>query len=245
MQQDGLSRSPSQDRIIINSESARVMVTRSTSVRAVALDYNGTLSDDEDLLERIYLRVLAEAGAHIRGEQYREHLLGLPDAEMVVRGLQLGGVAAPTAAICRRVLAARYELYALAVERQPTISAAAVEFVRLAARRVPLAVVSGARRQEIEEGLQAAGIASDVAVIVAEEDAIRGKPDPEPYLMAFRALRRSLSDLRPEQVLGIEDAAPGIAAIRAAGMRNAGVRADIGADIVVPGLDARSIDLLV
>jgi HAD superfamily hydrolase (TIGR01509 family) len=204
----------------------------------VALDYNGTLSDDEALLEGVYLQVLADAGAPITSAAYRDHLLGLPDAEMVARGRRLGGLADPGAALCRRVLAQRRERYTAAVAAQPTISSEAIGFVRTLSRAVPLAVVSGAPREEVERGLRVAGIERQIAVVVAAEDVKRGKPDPEPYLTAHRLLGRVAASLTPQQVLGVEDSVPGVAAIHAAGMRSAAVAPGLGAEFVLRGLDA-------
>lgn len=51
-------------------------------------------------------------------------------------------------------------------------------------------------------------------ILVTAEDAQRGKPDPEAFLLAARRL-----GVRPEQCVVIEDAPVGIEAARAAGMR--------------------------
>jgi sugar-phosphatase len=55
-------------------------------------------------------------------------------------------------------------------------------------------------------------------VIVGEEDASRGKPDPEGFLLAAERL-----GVRREECMAIEDALEGIAAGKAAGMRCIGV----------------------
>lgn len=211
--------------------------------RAVALDYNGTLSDDEALLEAIYLEVLGEAGAPIGAAAYRAHLLGLADGDMVREGLRRGGVAEPDEDLCRRVLEARLARYAVAVADAPTVTADAAAFVRALAARLPVAVVSGAPRAEIEAGLRAAGLRDAVAVIVAAEDVARGKPAPDPYALAVAQLRRVLPGLEAGDVLAIEDAAAGITAARAAGLRCASVVHGIGADLVLHGLSERTAAL--
>jgi HAD superfamily hydrolase (TIGR01509 family) len=210
--------------------------TRGAAPRAVALDYNGTLSDDEALLEEIYLTVLADAGAPIDAAKYRAHLRGLTDSAVIREGLRLGGVATPGEQLCSRVLDARREKYAAAVERRPTISEEAVAFVRDLAAALPLAVVSGAPRSEVEAGLAVAGITADIAVLVTVEDVRCGKPDPEPYHLAVQRLRARVEDLAPEDVVAVEDAAPGIAAARAAGLRCASVVPGLGADLELAGL---------
>lgn len=97
----------------------------------------------------------------------------------------------------------------------------AVETVRrLAARGARLAVVSGASRVEIEDVVNALGIASCFAFIIGAEDYARGKPDPEPYAKAIAKFGVSAA-----ATIVLEDAAPGIASGRAAGARVVGIRA--------------------
>lgn len=213
--------------------------------RAIALDYNGTLSDDEALLEGIYLDVLAEAGAPIDAATYRAHLLGLPDHKMVLDGLRLGGMDAPPAEVCGRVLAARRERYRARVAHQPTISPDGAAFVRAIAKHMPVAVVSGAFRSEVEAGLAAAEIDAHIALIVAVEDVGRGKPDPDPYRFAVQGLRAHVADLAPREVLAIEDAAPGVASAEAAGLRTASLVPGIRAEVELAGLSTASAAQLV
>ena len=99
----------------------------------------------------------------------------------------------------------------------------AVELVtRLAAAEVPLAVASGASCVEVREALEGVGLTRYFPVALGAEDYTRGKPDPEPYLMAMDRLgvRQQAS-----RCLVVEDATPGILAGRAAGARVVGVRA--------------------
>ena len=93
--------------------------------------------------------------------------------------------------------------------------------MRHAAGRVPVAVVSGAYRREIEPVLRGAGLADVVGVIVAADDVARGKPDPEGYLRALEALGDGLS---PGDVVAFEDTEAGVASARAAGLRCLAVR---------------------
>src|SRR6185503_12697431 len=95
------------------------------------------------------------------------------------------------------------------------------EAVRYAAARVPVAVVSGAYRREIEPVLQHAALAERVTALVAADDVTRGKPDPEGYVRALAALGDGLV---PPDVVAFEDTEAGVAAARAAGLRCLGVR---------------------
>lgn len=78
------------------------------------------------------------------------------------------------------------------------------------------AVVTSATRRLAEARLDAVGILPKT--LVAADDITRGKPDPEPYLLAARAL-----GVDPEHCVVFEDAPAGLAAGRAAGMTTVGV----------------------
>jgi sugar-phosphatase len=86
--------------------------------------------------------------------------------------------------------------------------------------------------------LRAAGIAPPAAFITAG-DVRRGKPDPEPYLVAAERL-----SLRPADCIVVEDSPTGIAAGKAAGMRVVAVattypaNALAAADVRLPALAA-------
>ena len=88
--------------------------------------------------------------------------------------------------------------------------------VRYAAERVPVAVVSGAARAEIEPVLGAAGLDGLIAAVVPAEDVAEGKPEPDGYLRALELLD---GDLETRDVLVFEDTEAGVASAKAAGMR--------------------------
>jgi beta-phosphoglucomutase len=106
-----------------------------------------------------------------------------------------------------------------------TVAAEAREAVRLAAARVPVGIVSGAPRRDIEDVVAATQL--PVSVIVGAEDVARGKPDPEGYRRALRLLG---DDLAPAEVVVFEDSEVGIDAARAAGMRCIAVRGTVAPD---------------
>jgi beta-phosphoglucomutase len=179
-------------------------------IRAVAFDFNGTLSDDEPILCEIWQGIAAENGRPLSGEEYFGQLAGLADPEIAVRWLGVEGAALET------VLAERARLYRERVADGSSVGPEMRAAVRFAAARVPVAVVSGAVRADIDLVLGAAGLEQAVSVIVAAEDVRAGKPDPEGYV---RALERLGGDLVPADVLVLEDSEPGILAAKAAGMR--------------------------
>ncbi|MGW6569309.1 HAD-IA family hydrolase [Streptomyces sp. NPDC054975] len=96
------------------------------------------------------------------------------------------------------------------------------------------AVVTSATRPLGEARLREVGI--DFPVLVAADDITRGKPDPEPFLLAAAKL-----GVDPAACVVFEDAPAGLAAGRAAGMRTVALttthdRSELDADIVVTDL---------
>jgi HAD superfamily hydrolase (TIGR01509 family) len=145
-------------------------------------------------------------------DEYVERLAGLSDEAMVRAWL---GDRDDVEAI----VAERVDGYLERVPDGRTISQPMRDAVRLAASRVPIAIVSGAARAEIEPVVRAAGIAEHFTAVVTSDDVTHGKPHPESYDVALALLRAELPDLEPAEVTVIEDTEAGVAAATAAGMR--------------------------
>ena len=204
--------------------------------RAVIFDFNGTLSQDEPILLAIFQELFAEYGRPLSAEEYFDELAGRSDPEIVRTWL---GADHPAV---EEVIERRIERYRELAADGSTVPEEVREAVRYAAERVPVAVVSGAARAEIEPVLEAAGLAGLVRVVVAAEDVPNGKPAPDGYLHALELLDGKLV---ASDVLVLEDAEAGIAAARAAGMRCIAVLGTLpperlaAADEIVPALDVR------
>ena len=114
----------------------------------------------------------------------------------------------------------------------------AVRLVRsIAAAGVPLGLVTSAGRRYAEESLVDLGVRELFTVVVTAEDVTAGKPDPEGYRAACRAL-----GVAPAACVVFEDAPAGVAAAKAAGAYCVAVATShdaaelSAADRVVPGL---------
>ncbi|MGH2858974.1 MAG: HAD family hydrolase [Solirubrobacteraceae bacterium] len=189
--------------------------------RAVALDFNGTLADDEPVLASIFCELLAERGLTLTPDTYMRELAGLSDREITVRGLSLRG-REPTAPEVDAMLAERADRYRRRAALHSPLRPEAAELVRTLAARIPVAVVSGAARSEVEMALDGAGLRPLLSACVCGEDVRAGKPDPEGYLRALDALGRAPGGggpIRAADVVAIEDSPAGLDAARAAGMR--------------------------
>ncbi|MDX6548895.1 MAG: beta-phosphoglucomutase [Gaiellales bacterium] len=211
--------------------------------RALIFDFNGTLSDDEHVMEAIIRDVFGRYARPPTHEQYVAQLAGLSDEAMVQTWLG-------DRDDVHVIVAERVNGYCASVPDGRTIRPAMRETVRLAASRVPIAIVSGAARAEIEPVVRAAGIAELFTAVVASDDVSAGKPHPEGYNVALELLRAALPDLRPAEATVIEDTEAGVAAAKAAGMRCLGLVGTMlperlaAADELVDALDVALIKRL-
>ena len=180
--------------------------------RAVTFDFNGTLSDDEEILFGVYAALFAEHGRPLSRDEYYAGLAGLSEHEIVRAWL---GDRDDLDAIVRE----RIDRYRGAVTDGTTVSDAMRAAVRLAASRVPVAVVSGATRAEIEPVVAAAGLSDCFRAIVDDGDVARGKPHPESYELAVSILARDAPGLVAAEVVAFEDTEAGVASAKSAGVR--------------------------
>jgi beta-phosphoglucomutase len=191
--------------------------------RALIFDFNGTLSDDEHLMERVTAGVLGRHATPPTHREYIDRLAGHSD-ETVVR-IWLGNREDVDAIVAERI-----DAYRRLVQDGSTVDDRMRAVVRAAAARAPIAIVSGAALAEIQPVIDAAGITGLFSCVVTSDDVLQGKPYPEGYLVALGLLRGSVVDLQPGQVAVIEDTEAGVLAAKAAGMHCLGLIGTMTAD---------------
>ncbi len=222
-------------------------------LRAIIFDFNGVILNDEPLHFRAMRETVAALGITLGEREYWDKYLPLDDARC------LGAICADhsvglTAEQTESALARKAGLYRQLLDGGYPLFPGVASFVRAAANRYPLALASGARRDEIEEALEATGLHSCFSVIVGAEDFSRGKPHPESFLFALSRLNASqnglLTPVNPAECLVIEDSVGGVRGARAAGMKclavtNSQPREKLGAaNLVVSSLSEVSVDEL-
>ena len=188
-------------------------------LRAVALDFDGTIADTEPLHYEAYRLVLGGRGITLTETFYYERYLAGTDRECVERMIadfHRPDLAPEAAAI----LAEKLALFDQLLERTPRLFAGVAEFLGRAAAFGPLAIVTGSVAKPVHRFLDATGLAPRFSIFVTAEDVAAGKPDPAGYTLAWRRLREAgLDGLDAGHCLAVEDAPSGIIAARAAGMR--------------------------
>ncbi|MFJ3880719.1 HAD-IA family hydrolase [Streptomyces sp. NPDC090077] len=196
---------------------------------ALLFDNDGTLVSSMESVHRCWARWAREHG--IPEEEFaRVELHGRPAAEIIAELLPEG---------VRADALARVQVLELADVPGGVVLLPGVKELLNALPAARWAVVTSATRPLAEARLHEAGI--DFPELVTAEDVTRGKPDPEPFLLAARRL-----GVDPARCVVFEDAPAGLAAGRAAGMRTVALTtthpaAELAADVVVRDLSAVSV----
>ncbi len=192
-------------------------------LKAIIFDFNGIIADDEPLHLELFQKVLGEEGLPLSEQDYyAKNYLGMDDRGCFGAVFKANGRTA-TESDLQRLIARKAEYYKQAIRSKLILFPGAVDFVKQAAGRYPLAIASGALRHEIVMILEHAGIKQYFDVIVSAEDVREGKPSPEGFIKALEQLNahpsRSSKPILPGECLVIEDSPFGIAAARSAGMK--------------------------
>jgi HAD superfamily hydrolase (TIGR01509 family) len=204
-------------------------------LKAIIFDFDGVLADTEPLHFKMFQRVLHEEGLPLSEQDYYQKYVGLDDKGCFQGILLAHGRPAPLETV-RRLVERKAALMLEQIKVTPVMYPGIEDFVKWAAGRYRLAIVSGALRHEIELILKSVALRSCFEHITAAEDIRNGKPDPEGYRHALQALNRRAA-VQASDCLVIEDTIAGIQAAHAAGMRCLAVSTTFPADQLA-GADA-------
>ncbi len=177
-------------------------------IEAVVFDLDGVLLDSESAWADVKRELTVETGGHWTDEASTAMLgMSAPEWSRFMHEELL--VPLEPQAISEVVverLAARYRA------GLPIIPGARQAVERIAARW-PLGLASSSNPEIIELVLEQSGLGDRFAVALSSEETGRGKPAPDVYLAAIKAL-----GVQPRACVAIEDSGSGIRAAQSAGM---------------------------
>ncbi|MBD3882486.1 HAD family phosphatase [Phormidium tenue FACHB-886] len=196
-------------------------------LKAVLFDFNGVIINDEPLHQKLIEDLLLAENLRPKPEEYRQICLGRSDRaclrDLFERRGRILSEEQLTKLIERKSQAYQQQLAQL--EKLPVYVGLSDLIFQIRAAQLPMGVVSGAVRAEIELVLNRVDLAQHFTVIVAGDEIATSKPDPTGYLLAVDRLNQQLPDLhlQPHECLAIEDTPAGIQAAKRAGMQVVGV----------------------
>lgn len=203
--------------------------------RGILTDMDGLLADSEALGIRVAVEVCRELGLGELSEEEQRSFIGITDEEFYRRLFKARGQEDLNVV---SALERHFQIYERSLAEVPPFPDEVNFLKRAYSLGIPIALVSGSTRYQIEIILNALGLSEAIPgeSRVACEDYEHGKPSPEGYVKGAQSL-----DLEPQRCVVLEDATSGIRAGKAAGAFVIAVARELpqdtsAADILVPSL---------
>lgn len=183
---------------------------------ALLFDLDGTMLMTDDIHRAVFADLMKPHGIAVTEAFYMAHVHGRLNTDFFAEFLpdldDPQGLSDHKEALFRDRLTSPY----------PAMPGAA----RLVARAVEagwaVAIVTNANRKNAEAMLGAIGLANAFETVIIGEECTRGKPDPEPYMAAMRAL-----NVPPHRAIAFEDSPSGLRAAAASGAYTVGLRSGL------------------
>lgn len=198
------------------------------TIRAFLFDFDGLLADSEPLHLEGFRAVAAPWGIRLDDDVYYREFVGYDDRDGFRELWRREGLPAPDEVFLADLIARKAAIVEDLMRRAMPARPGAVAFARAACAGWAAGVCSGARRHEIELGLQGLGLGDLLSDRVTADDVAHSKPDPEGYrrlveLLDARLRAAGAAPLAPEECVALEDTRHGLESARAAGVFAVGV----------------------
>ena len=184
------------------------------TLKAVLFDFNGVIIKDEAIHQQLIEEILIAENLRPSPQEYREICLGRSDRVCITDLLKRRGRIV-TETYLDQLLARKAEAYQRELEKLeklPLYPGLEDLSGNISAAKLPMGVVSGALRCEVELVLARANLAKYFGVIVAGDEINVSKPEPDGYLLAVERLNQIYPELKAEgaDCLAIEDTPAGM-----------------------------------
>jgi beta-phosphoglucomutase len=191
---------------------------------AVLFDFDGVIVNSEPLHFHAFVEVLASEHIDLSEEEYYRDMIGFDDKGAFKYIFEKRGKVLDAKTSLRIMTRKSAVMMDLIHRRQFAALPGVEEFVRGLWRNYPLAICSGALREEIEAMLEGVSLRDCFPIIVAAEDVTVGKPDPQGYLLAMQQVSERIKKaIEPGHCLVVEDAPTVVHSVREAGFTVLGV----------------------
>jgi beta-phosphoglucomutase len=187
---------------------------------AVLFDFDGVIVNSEPLHFYAFHEILKSEKIDLSEEEYYRDLIGFDDRGALKHLFQSRGLKLEPKTFLRLITRKSEAVMDLIRRRQYQALPGVEEFVRGLFWHYPLAICSGALKEEIEAMLEGVSLRDCFPTIVSAEDVAVGKPDPSGYLQALGLVSdrvKSPVPLKPADALIIEDAPTVARSVKAAG----------------------------
>jgi len=186
--------------------------------QAILFDFDGVIVNSEPLHFQAFVRTLAEHDILLTELEYYAELIGFDDKGAFKYIFEKNKKPLDPKTFLE-VMTRKSRLMMEMIESKQFAALPGVEeFVRGLWRNYPLAICSGALREEIEAMLIGINLRDCFSIIVAAEDVTVGKPDPMGYLLTTKLVGEKVKKaLTPADCLIVEDAPSVTKSVRGVG----------------------------
>jgi HAD superfamily hydrolase (TIGR01509 family) len=202
-------------------------------IKAILMDFNGVIIDDEPLQMKAYQEILANEGIALSEDHYYASM-GMDDRTFLNAQYKRAEKDLTTEKV-REILELKSVKWRELVDKEIPLFDSVENFVRKMEKDFALGIVSMALREEIEYVLERVDLRDCFSVIVSAEDVSACKPNPECYHTGFNLIdaartRRGSNPMVHGDCLVIEDAPQGIIAGKRAGLKTLGITNTVSAE---------------
>ena len=190
------------------------------SLKAVFLDFSGVIINDEAINQELIADILLSENLRADDDEYTLYCRGRSDRACLKDILASRGRILSDEYL-DKLLKTKAKGYRQKVEELPEIGLPEnlISFLtQLKEQDIAIGLVTGATRSEVEYILSKLELAAFFDLIVAGDDLLESKPEPQPYLLAASQL-----NLAPQECLAIENNPVGITAAKQAKIQVVGI----------------------
>lgn len=177
--------------------------------KAVIFDMNGIIINDEHIHETAFKKTIKPYGVDLDHKTYLECCAGKTDRSGYEEIATRFSVNLPI----ENLLSQKSQIYLSLFPANKKSYPGVIELIHTLFKDYILALTSSSSKDEVDLVTKEFGIKNLFKVIVTGNDVIKGKPDPEPYLITVKKL-----GFKPNECVVIEDSRNGVLAGKAAGM---------------------------
>ena len=179
-------------------------------ISAIIFDFDGVLTNTEPAHMRAWQKTLNPLGITLDPKHYKTHYIGIGDINFV-NEIPREHDYFPTDEEKTLFLKTKQKWFIEELKKEVLAFDGVNFLLKAVSKKFPLAIVTGAQRNEIKFVLKKQKWNSYFQNIITTDDVQNGKPDPEGFLKAF-------PKIPPRNILVIEDSPRGIEGAKKAGM---------------------------
>lgn len=218
-------------------------------IKAILLDFNGIIINDEPVQMKAYQELLKNEGIDLTEEIYYASM-GMDDVTFVENVYKRADKTPDGNKVLEITQAKTQKWRDMIANEIPVFDGVENFLKKMFHDDIALGIVSMAKREEIDFVLENLGLKNYFKAIISADDCENCKPDPEVFYKGFNAVdsARTAEGRNPivhGECVVIEDSAAGIEGAKKAGMRTLGITNTVseavlreaGADAVSKNLD--------